>query len=433
MSDPARARLRAALLLGALALGTAGCARPDSSRASATLADSLYRVGRMQLARQEYRAASQTLREVSARYPDADAAGEAAYWGAVALYELGDRAALDEAFAAVDSLQRNPMAVPAALLGHLSSRLCRRLAELDPSAANAASACGGAVTRSAVTPCNGDEGRARASAVAALVSAEAPGAWQALREFVADTACAPELRRQALALTTEFPTDTVLAVVLAVSRDTSERLAMRAISLLGEASDARAVERLVQVAREEEDPRIRDRALSALQENPAPEARAQLRALASGSGGLEAEAIEAIADNPRDPDDIAYLRDLLPRVSVRQQRRIVRSLGEYADDDEARGWVLGVASSAAYAEEVRRQAVRTLGESPPGIAALIRYYDRPEAAPLRLPLLTIFRSEGGQPGRRKLAEVAENDPDPELRREAARLLRRAIAEDSQDD
>ncbi|HEU0302505.1 MAG TPA: HEAT repeat domain-containing protein [Longimicrobium sp.] len=387
----------------------------------------------MQLARQEYRAASQTLREVSARHPDAAAAGEAAYWEAVALYELGDRAALDEAFAAVDSLQRNPMAVPAALLGHLSSRLCRRLAELDPSAANATSACGGAVTRSAVTPCNGDEGRARASAVAALVSAEAPGAWQALREFVADTACAPELRRQALALTTEFPTDTILPVLLAVSRDTSERLALRAISLLGEASDARAVERLAEVAREEDDPRIRDRALSALQENPAPEARAHIRTLANGSGDLRAEAIEAIADNPRGPDDIAYLRDLLPRVSVAQQRRIVRSLGESANDDQARGWVLGVASSAAYADEVRHEAVRTIGESAPGIAALIHYYDQPQAAPLRSLLLRIFRSEGKQPGRRKLAEVAESDPDPELRLEAARLLRRALAEDSQDD
>src|SRR5688500_10077584 len=105
VSDATRARMTAALMLGALALGATGCARPDSSRASATLADSLYRVGRIQLARQEYRAASETLREVAARHPDAGAAGEAAYWGAVALYELGDRAALDEAFDAVDSLQ----------------------------------------------------------------------------------------------------------------------------------------------------------------------------------------------------------------------------------------------------------------------------------------------------------------------------------------
>lgn len=432
MSDPARARLLV-LVLGALALGASGCARPDSGRISAVLADSLYRVGRMQLARQEYRAAAETLREVSARHPDAGTAGEAAYWGAVALYELGDRAALDQAFAAVDSLQRNPTDVPPALLGNLSSRLCRRLAELDPSAVNATRACGSAVPQSALTPCNGDEGRARASAVAALVSAEARGAWQALREFVADTACAPELRRQALALATEFPTDTILPVLLAVSRDTSQRLALRALSLLGEADDPRAVERLAQAAREEEDPRLRDRALSALQENPAPEARAHIRRLAEGGGELRAEAIEAIADDPQGPEDLAYLRDLLPRAPVEQQRRIIRSLGEHADDDEARGWVLGVASSAEYAEEVRREAVQTIGESPPGIAALIRYYDQPQAAPLRPVLLRIFRSEGERPGRRKLAEVAESDPDPELRREAARLLRRAMEEDSQDD
>ena len=69
----------------------------------------------------------------------------------------------------------------------------------------------------------------------------------------------------------------------------------------------------------------------------------------------------------------------------------------------------------------RGQAIQSIGESPPGMAALIRYYDRPEAAPVRRQLLRMFRSEGGEPGRRKLAAVAENDPDPELRREAARL------------
>lgn len=433
MSERKRALLVAALLLGTLGTSEGGCARPDAERTSTSFADSLYRAGRMQLARREYRAASETLGEASARYPQAGAAGEAAYWRAVALYELGDRDALDEAFEAVESLRRDPAAVPRALVGRLSSRLCRRLAELDPSAADAASACGGAVTRSAVTPCNGDAGRERASAVAALVAAEAPGAWQALRAFVTDTACAPELRRQALALTTEFPADTVLEVVLAASRDGSERVAGRAISLLGEARDPRAVERLAEVARQGEDPGLRDRALSALQESPAPEARAHLRALAEGSGALRAPAIEAIANNPRDPDDIAYLRGLLARVPAEQQERIIRSIGERAETDEERAWVLGVASNAAYPEAVRREALQTIGETPPGMAALIDYYDRPQAAPLRSVLLRIFRSEGGQPGRRKLAEVAENDPDPGLRLQAARLLRRALAEDAEND
>lgn len=432
MSELKRAPLVAALLLGTLVMSGSGCARPDAERTSTSLADSLYRAGRVQLARQEYRAASQTLGEASARHPEAGAAGEAAYWRAVALYEVGDRDALDEAFEAVESLQRDPVAVSRALVGHLSSRLCRGLAELDPSAANAASACGGAVTRSAITPCNGDAGQERASAVAALVAAEAPGAWQALREFVTDTACAPELRRQALALTTEFPSDTALEVVLAASRDGSERVATRAISLLGEARDPRAVERLAEAARDG-DPGMRDRALSALQESPAPGARAHLRTLAEGSGELKAPAIEAIADNPRGPDDVAYLRGLLPRVAVEQQERIIRSLGEHARTDQEREWVLGVASNAAYPGAVRREALQTIGETRPGMAALIAYYDRPEATPLRSELLRIFRSEGEQPGRRKLAEVAENDPDPELRLQAARLLRRALAEDAVND
>jgi tetratricopeptide (TPR) repeat protein len=433
VSELRRAPLVAALLLGTLGMSGSGCARPDAGRTSTSLADSLYHAGRMQLARQEYRAASETLGKASATYPESGAAGEAAYWRAVSLYELGDRDALDEALEAVESLRRDPAAVSRALVGHLSSRLCRRLAELDPSAANAVSACGGAVTRSAITPCNGDSGQERASAVAALVAAEAPGAWQALRGFVTDTACAPELRRQALALTTEFPSDTVLEVVLAVSRDGSERVATRAISLLGEAWDPRAVERLAEVAREGGDPGMRDRALSALQESPAPGARAHLRTLADGGGELKAPAIEAIADNPRGPDDIAYLRELLPRVPVEQQERIIRSLGERASTDREREWVLGVASNAAYPGAVRREALQTIGETRPGMAALIAYYDRPAAAPLRSELLRIFRSEGEGPGRRKLAGVAENDPDPELRLQAARLLRRALAEDSEND
>jgi HEAT repeats len=426
-----------ALLAGAIATLAAGCARPDARAGSASLADSLYRAGRMQLARQEYRAASETLGEVASRHPDAGAAGEAAYWRAVALYELGDRAALDQAFAAIESLGQEPAAPPIGMVRLMASRLCRRLAELDAPAAQRMSACSTNVVQSSRGPCAaGTGGQERAAAIAALIAAESPDAWPALRELISDGTCSPELRRQGLALASEFSFETTLPTVLAVSRDTSERVLTRAISLLAQAPDARAVQRLVQLATDGPKPHIRSRALSALGENGTPEAHAFLRTLADGRAGgaqLQNEAIETIAENLRDERDVAYLRELFARSGLAQQRRILDELGESADAG-ARRWILSIASNPAHPMELREEAVDALSDDDAGIAELIRYYDRPEAAPLRAELLRIFDSEGGDAGRRKLAAIADDESaDPALRLEAARLLRRMLREEIEEE
>jgi HEAT repeat protein len=89
-------------------------------------------------------------------------------------------------------------------------------------------------------------------------------------------------------------------VLLRAAGDPSERVGLRAISLLAEVHDASAAARLAGLATASPNPRIRGRALTALGENPTPDSRTRLRALAAGEGGtgaLQSQAIEVLADN----------------------------------------------------------------------------------------------------------------------------------------
>ena len=428
-----RTGLRAAALL----LLVGACAPRAEAPGEHLRADSLYRAGRTHLARREYRPAADSLASVSARFPRSELAADARYWRAMALYGVGDVAALRQALTELGApAEAVPRGTSPGAVRLLAARACRRLAKLDEDAARATAACAPAAQLPAGQPCTGSTAdEERLALLAAAVATHPERAWPRLREFALDPACTSELRRGALLLVADYPRETALPVLVRASGDPGERVGLRAISLLAEVDDGSAAARLAELATASPNPRIRGRALAALGENPAPESRARLRALASGGSGagrLQSEAIEVLADNLRDGADLADARRLFAQLPPERKGELLRALGPRADAG-TREWILAIASGARHPDAVRRDALRSLAEDGDGIAALIRYYDEPEAAPMRGVLLRIYASEGGEPGLQKLRSVMEGDASEELRRTAARLLRSETAQEDEVD
>jgi len=86
-------------------ISTAGgkfATRPPAPWQADDPADSLYRAGREQLNRGDYRRATRTFERIVDRYPKSTYAGDALYWQAYSLYRIGERSELREAVRLLD-------------------------------------------------------------------------------------------------------------------------------------------------------------------------------------------------------------------------------------------------------------------------------------------------------------------------------------------
>src|SRR5438105_11987365 len=103
-------------ILCALAL-TAGVVDAQRARsaagsvAAADAADSLYRAGKAAINDRDYRRASSLFKQLVDKYPSSGRAGDALYWRAWSLYQLGNtnrnKPDLEEALAALDRYNSN--------------------------------------------------------------------------------------------------------------------------------------------------------------------------------------------------------------------------------------------------------------------------------------------------------------------------------------
>ena len=76
--------------------------RPPAPWQADDPADSLYRAGREQLNRGDFRRATRTFEQIVSRYPKSTYAGDALYWQAYSLYRIGERSELREAVRLLD-------------------------------------------------------------------------------------------------------------------------------------------------------------------------------------------------------------------------------------------------------------------------------------------------------------------------------------------
>jgi hypothetical protein len=176
-----------------------------------------------------------------------------------------------------------------------------------------------------------------------------------------------------------------------------------------------------------DDASVAKAAMTALGRSREPRAREALRRAAADPSGprqVRLEAIRALGGRDAAAGDLVALRGLWPGLGTVELRAAVLQLAAEAGGAENARWLLSVAQSNTEPSAVRAQAVRFGEQAGVGSAELVRLYDQAADRKVKEAVLEALVRIGDRASRAKLANVAETDTDPALRRTAiARLSR----------
>jgi HEAT repeat protein len=405
--------------------GKAFAVVPPAPWADADPADSLYRLGREALNRDDYRRAAALFGQIVTRYPKSAYAADALYWRAFALYRSGSENDLRDALRAL-AQQRSeyPKATTTADAGALEVRIHGELAKRgDPSSAAAVSKSAGEPTSCAS---GADDGDVRTAALNALLQMDADRAVPIIKQVLARRdACSVPLRRKAVFLLSQKQTAETEALMLdVVQHDPNQGVREEAVQWMGQLHSERAVAALEEIALHSPDDGLREKAMFALSEQNLPRGQAVLRRVAEGDdvpSRIREKAIFQLGQR-RSSENAQFLRDLFGRLGKSDHNDGVRK-GILFSLSQMRGvgndrWLLSVAADPSQSVEVRKHALWTAGEAGVPATEFIPLYDRSTERALKEHLIWVLSESRDRAAADKLIDIARSDRDVEMRKKA---------------
>jgi len=404
--------------------------RPPAAWNADDPADSLYRAGREQLNKSDYRRAAGTFARIADRYPKSTYAGDALYWQAYSLYRIGERGELREA-AKLLQRQRAEYARAAtrgdgdALLARVNGALAR-LGDND--AAERVTERG---RTTAEQPCaRGEHDDERAEALNALMQMNAESAMPILKAVLAKRdACSADLREKAVFLVSQKRTSETEDIMLDVVRsDPNQEVKKKAVFWLGQVNTDRAAQALVQMLESSTtSSELREQAIFALMQQHSERGQAAVRRIAEDAkspNDLREKAVFWLGQQ-RSPENAQYLRGLFDRLasapegssgeSLRQ--KILFSLSQMRGEGNDQ-WLMQVAADSKHSVETRKQAIFSAGQARVSTAELVALYPRLTERELKEQLIWVLSEKRDEAAFTRLMQIAKSDPDRELRKKA---------------
>jgi hypothetical protein len=228
------------------------------------------------------------------------------------------------------------------------------------------------------------------------------------------------LRERIVRVVGESGTRQDLDWIRSIALDPNERTGIRerAVRVLGEASDSRALRDLYDQL---DQSALRERVVRLMADIGDAEGRRWLRELVerrTESIGLRERAIRSLAEM----GDLAFLRSAYRSVDDDGLReRILRSVAE-GGGTETMTWLREIARDPNERSSLRERAVRSLAESGAPTSELVSLYDAVTDGAVRDRLVNLLAERGDRTARDKLRAIAEGDPDEDRRRRALRRL-----------
>lgn len=393
-------------------------------------ADSLYRAGREQLNRGDYRAAARTFARITDQYPKSAYAGDALYWQAFSHYSVGTTGELREAIRALDALRsRYPRASTRGDADALTVRVRGALAKSGDG--DAAAAVTGIATQEP-KPCTSrrsEDDDERMEALNALLQMNAERALPIIKTVLARRdACSASLREKAVFLVSQLRTSETEDVLLDVMRnDPSTDVKRKALFWLGQVDTDRAAQALEQVLKSSVSVQLREEAVQALMQQNSGRGQAAVRGIAEDPAApleLRDKAVFWLGQH-RSPENARYLRALFDRLAAATdnssgdelRKKILFSLSQMEGEGNDR-WLMDVASDPKFSVEIRKQAIFSAGQTGVSTAELAALYPKLADRELKYQLIWVLSEQKDALAVDRLISIAKSDPDREVRKKA---------------
>jgi len=389
-------------------------------------ADSLYKNARELLNRGEWRRAANAFADLPQKFPNSGYASDAMYWQAFALYRIGGNDDLRSALRALEAQRaKYPQARTQSDAATLATRVRGTLASRGD--ATAREAIRTAVAEGAEQPCDREDQEVRAEALKALAQSDPASLVPSVKRVLAKKdPCSARLRQTAVYLLGQSGDNEGPALLRDVAlTDPEPEVRSAALQYLARSPSDVAVNTLEEVLRTSTDQGVLRSAARALASNPNPRARAAVRSLIERTDAPERLRMEAVSgfDNDRiTEDDAAYFRAVYPKIdSPRVKGRIAQLIGRLGGDTNDQ-WLLGLMRNNDEPLEVRTAALeRVAGRNMP-IAEAVRLYGSVADRQMRERLISVYRQRKEPEATDKLIDIAKNDTDYNLRRQAINAL-----------
>ena len=397
---------------------------PPPPRNTQDPADSLYRLARRAMADEKYRRAAQLFVELVERFPHSDYAGDALYYRAYSLYQLGSQRDLRDA---IDAIEEQARDYPDASTRKDAKTLRTQIESAQARSGDADAAqkvAEKAKTLGEERGCPNEDDDMRIAALQGLMQMDAESALPILRQVLAKRgSCSEGLRKHAVFIVSQKRSDEATTLLLEVARtDPSGEVRAEAIQWLGQAHSARAVAALDSIASNATDDEILDKAIFALSQSREERSDAALRRIAADerkSSHARSQAIFWFGQTHRDADDMRFLRELFSRSRSEEiQGSIIQAMAQ-ARTPEAMRWLIDLARDKSISIEARKNALFWAGQSGAELRQLVGLYDEMKGqTDIQNQLIFVFSQRRDHEAIDKLMDIASNDPDRDLRKQA---------------
>jgi HEAT repeat protein len=387
-------------------------------------ADSLYRLARRAMADDNYRRAASLFAELVDRYPRSDYAGDALYYRAYSLYQLGTKRDIADAIDAIDRQASDYKDASTrddaeTLRARIESAQAKRgdakaFKNLNDKASQLGNERG----------CPNDDDDMRVAALQGLMQMDAESALPILQQVLAKRgSCSESLRKHAVFIVSQKQGDEATSLLLEVARsDPSPEVRAEAIQWLGQSHSSRAVVALDSIAANATDDQILEKAIFALSQSHDERSDAALRRIASDSRKsvhARTQAIFWFGQTHRDADDMRFLRELFARSRDDEiQGSIIQAMAQ-ARTSEAMRWLIDLARDKSLSTEARKNALFWAGQSGADLRQFVSLYDETKGqTEIQNQLIFVFSQRRDREAIDKLMDIATSDPDRDLRKQA---------------
>src|SRR5690348_13591486 len=264
----------------------------------------------------------------------------------------------------------------------------------------------------------------RIAALQGLMQMDAESALPILSQVLAKRgSCTESLRKHAVFIVSQKHSDEATSLLLEVARtDPSSDVRAEAIQWLGQSHSSRAITALDSIAATTTDDDILDKAIFALSQSHDERSDAALRRVASDdrkSVHARTQAIFWFGQSHRDPEDMRFLRDLFSRSrSDEIQSSIIQAMAQ-AHTAEGMRWLVDLARDKSLSIEARKNALFWAGQNGADLRQLVSLYDEMKGqTEIQNQLIFVFSQRRDRDAIDKLMDIASNDPDRDLRKQA---------------